>query len=321
MSTESDGVIYTYEVIPNGIYMPDDLDKLPNGLNIFTLPITGSFQCKVDIENIYRYFPLTPGNIVTIKSKFGFRTIQQDKKILTAEDDENFMNQLTLIMSIKTDKTLTKCKYVNVKFFDNNSFQISGLKSVFQINYTINKLANLFRGKFVIYTYPNKKKSHFMWEESSRLVKKTIQFFDQDEIWVNEPTISVINVVFKYMSKINQTQFYYKMQELKLHCKVNDDVVIPFQPDITSPVTIWLPYKEDTRTVIITIYIFESGSITIMACRKLKHIVFAYEFIQKILLENNDYIVKKDLVSIIENDEDIRKYIDLEALYNIADQY
>jgi hypothetical protein len=224
-------------------------------------------------------------------------------------------------MSIKTDKTLSKIKYVNIKFFDNNSFQISGLKSVFQINYTINKLVNLFKGTFTVYIDMKHDKLHYLWEENKELIKQEIRFFEGNEIWVIEPTISVINVSYKHGVKINQTQFYFKMKELQLYGKIDNDVVIPFQPDITSPVSIWLPYKKDSKVVSIRIFIFESGSVTIMACRKLDHVMFAYDFIRNILLEYNEYIVKKDLVSIIENDEEIKKHIDLKALKDVADQY
>jgi len=316
---EHDEYTFAFKAIPNGIYVDENLDTLPSELNIFTLPITGSFSCKINIEHIYRFFPLTPNNIVTIKSGYGIRTIQKDKKILKSNEDDNFMNQITLIMAIKTDHTLTETKFVNVKLFANDSFQISGLKSIFQSNYTINKIINLLRGTFTIYI---NKKTHHLWQESKTIVKKTIGFFNSDDIWIIAPIISVINVTYKYKSKINQIQFYYKMLELKLHGKINSNVAIPYQPDITSPVTVWLPYEnKDGSCVTITIFIFESGSISIMACRSRDHVIHAYEFIHPILMEYDEFIVKKDLMSIIENDEEIKQHIDLTALKNVANLY
>ena len=311
---------YAYLAIPNGIYVDEDLDNLPNELNIFTLPITGSFSCNIDIINIYKYFPLTPDNIVTIKSGYGIRTIQKDKKILKSNEDDNFMNQITLIMIIKTNHLLTENKFVNVKLFANDSFQISGLKSIFQCNYSINKIINLLRGRFSIYT--SKFNTAYMWQENKKIIKKSITFFNEDDVWIIEPLISVINVTYKYKSKINQIQFYYKMLELKLHGKINGNVAIPYQPDITSPVTVWLPYiNKNGTSVTITIFIFESGSISIMACRCREHVIYAYEFIHPILIEYDEFIVKKDLMSIIENDEEIKQYINLEALKNVSKLY
>lgn len=323
MDDLANDTIYMYKAIPNGIYVLEDLSSLPTELKIFTLPITGSFNCLINVENIFRYYPLTLGKIETIKSEFGIRTIQRSKKILESCDDKNFMNQITLIMYIKTDETLLESKYVNVKFSNNGSFQISGLKSIFQCNYSINKLFMLFQGKYTIYTYPNKKQTRSILPIHSNVIKKSIYYLECDDIYIIEPSISVINATYKYKSRINQTQFYLKMQELKLNKKISQDVVIPFQPDIISPVTIWLPYKSDgeVSNTIITIFIFESGSISFMACKKGKHLEYAYNFICNILENYIDYIAKKDLMQIINDDDEIKKYINLDALINVVDLY
>ena len=94
-------MINMQKIIKNGIYVTEDLDNLPEGLNIFTLPITAAFNCNVNIDDIYYYFPLNHSDIITIKSEHGIRTIRPNKKLLNPEDNTIFMNQITIIMLIK----------------------------------------------------------------------------------------------------------------------------------------------------------------------------------------------------------------------------
>ena len=79
--------------------------------------------------------------------------------------------------------------------------------------------------------------------------------------------------------------------------------------------TIWLLHEDGTN---ITLFVFDSGIVSIMACKCREHVIFAYEFITKLLIEQHEYIVKKNIVNIIANDEEIKQYIDMEALARVV---
>ena len=95
------------------------------------------------------------------------------------------------------------------------------------------------------------------------------------------------------------------------------NVTITFQSDIAAPVTISLPFKDGKYIVI---FVFESGIVSLLACKNREHVIFAYDFIVKILVEHHEYIIKKDMLSIIANDEHIKKYIDMKALSALYDK-
>lgn len=323
-------VIYTavtmYNVVHNGQYMTENLSNLPSGTSIFTLPITASFDCMINVDKIYKYYPLYENDIVTIKSAEGIRTLNPKEYAKQGDEFDNFMNQITIIMMISTDETLTDVKAVNIKIFNNGSIQVSGLKSIFQCNYAINKLVNLLKGEYIIYVKnanqdsTKNTQSHNFWTHGC--VKKTIKFIEEseNEIWIIEPTISTINLTYKYRTKINQSQFYYKIKELKLHKIITENVVVLLQTDINSPVSLWLNSSVDSQRYL-TIAIFESGSISIMACKCREDVLYAYNFIINILNEYEDLVSKKSIIPIITNDDEIMKYIDMDALEKVKDMY
>lgn len=323
---DKDGNILTwypvtlYKVIHNGQYMLEDLSNLPNGTSIFTLPITASFDCVVNVEDIYNYYPLHEQDIVTIKSSSGIRTLNAKEYAKQGEELDNFMNQITIIMMIFVDEARVETKAVNIKIFNNGSIQVSGLKSIFQCDFTINKLTNLLKGEYIIYVEKDSIKSCNFWVHGC--IKKVIKFIEDvnDEVWIIEPTISTINLTYKYRTKINQSQFYYKIKELKLHKIITENVVVLLQTDINSPVSLWLNSTVNSQRYL-TIAIFESGSISIMACKCREDILYAYNFIINILNEYEELVSKKNIVPIIKNDEQISQYVDMEALDKVKHLY
>lgn len=312
--------ITLYKVIKNGQYMLENLSNLPKGASIFTLPITASFNTTVNVDNIYNYFPLHKSNIVTIKSSKGIRTLNAKEHAKQGEELDNFMNQITIIMMIFTDESKSETKAVNIKIFNNGSIQVSGLKSIFQCDITINKLVNLLRGKYTIYVKDTETESQKFWTHGCK--KKIIKFIEDvdDEIWIIDPTISTINLTYKYRTKINQSQFYYKIKELKLHKIITENVVVLLQTDINSPVSLWLNSSVNKKRYL-TIAIFESGSISIMACKCREDVMHAYNFIINILNKYEDLVSKKSIVPIIVNDDEINKHIDMDAFEKVKDLY
>jgi len=92
------------------------------------------------------------------------------------------------------------------------------------------------------------------------------------------------------------------------------------QTDINSPVSLWLNSSVDSKRYL-TIAIFESGSISIMACKCREDIIYAYDFIINILNNYEDLVSKKNIVPIIENDNEIMQYVDMVALDKVKNLY
>ena len=59
--------------------------------------------------------------------------------ILSIIEFKNYFEKYVEIKEYKNSKS-NELKDVNIKFFNNNSIQISGLKSIFHCNYALNKL-------------------------------------------------------------------------------------------------------------------------------------------------------------------------------------
>jgi len=312
------------KIITNGIYLDEDLDNLPENIKIFTLPVTTSIiGGTILIENIYKFFPLNKKDIHTIQTKDGIRTLQPTKKHLkNLESVTVFMNQMTIIMKIRNDSFSKQLKDVNIKLFDNNSIQITGLKSVFQCNYSINKLFRLLTGKFCVYIdkdtgLPTKN------IKNNNCEFKKVQFINldnehNDEIYITDVKISTINISCKYSSKINQTHLFFKLQQLKLEKIIPDTTIISLQVDIISALTIWLIHPDGGN---ITIFVFESGKISLMACKNRSHILYAYNFIMNVLKTYHDDIIKKNLIDVVLDDNALKKLIDLNALKKVIDYY
>jgi TATA-box binding protein (TBP) (component of TFIID and TFIIIB) len=90
---------------------------------------------------------------------------------------------------------------------------------------------------------------------------------------------------------------------------------IEYQPDIHAPVHVKIDLGNKKP---VTVFVFESGKILIMAAKKRDNIIDAYNYINKLLTENHDYVVKRNLFQIIANDPELSKLIDLEALSAIV---
>jgi hypothetical protein len=308
---KNENTIWGYKVEPNMMYLHEDLDNLPGKLQIFTLPITASLcEGNFNILNIYNYYPLSLKDIISIQTDSNIRTLIPLKKHLKFNSEiKNFMHQITIIMTIFRDKTCKTTKTVNIKIFANNAIQITGLLSIFQCNYSVNKLLRLLSGQMGMFIDQSTQKVVKLGSPGSKFTP--IRFIDKDQIYISDIKISTINLTYQYCERINQIQFYYKMHELKLKKKIADNITITFQSDIAAPVTISLPYKDEKYIII---FIFESGIISILACKNRAHVIYAFEFIYKILIEQHDYIIMKDILSIIANDEKIKKYVNMKAL-------
>lgn len=309
--------MYIYKVTGNTTYLEEDLDNLPGNLKIFTLPVTTSlYNCDFNLDAIYKYFPLSFDDIISIQSNTSIRTLKPSKKVLKTDSEiKNFMHQFSIVMSIFTDESRTSRKDVNIKLFENNAIQITGLLSIYQCNYSVNKIIRLLKGN----------KGFFFDKISNNLSKigepnsefRIIEFIKMKEnekskdIYITPVYISTINLIYHYRSTVNRTKIFFKLQELKLQDKFPRNINITYQTDITAPVKITFPTTDNKRIVI---FVFESGKISILACKHRQHIIETFNFIHGTLEENYESIINKDILEIIANLPDIKDLIDMDAL-------
>jgi TATA-box binding protein (TBP) (component of TFIID and TFIIIB) len=281
------------------------LSDLPEGIEISVITMTLAINRIFFIENILNFFPLNKKTILSIKSKFKIRTIikiKKCKKISDNDNTNNFFNQITVIMNIPIDYNSEKTKNINIKLFKNGSIQISGLQSINQCNIAINKIISLLEGDY-------------MYIEND--TNKFFRYIEEGNIQIINYKINMINTLFKYSDKINRSQLYLKLLDLKLKNSLDLTTRIKYQPDIHAPVHIKIDLKNKNP---VTGFIFESGNILIMAAKNRENIIDAYNYINQILTENHDFIIKRDLLQIIANDDELNKLIDLEALAQIINE-
>ena len=304
-------LISDFEKNSNKKYIVNNLDILPDGIDIFVITMTCGINQKFFIENILNYYPLNHKNIVTIKSKLRIRNIKKIKKVKkvskkvkkTNTNPDNFFNQITVVLNIPVDYNSDKTKFVNLKLFKSGAIQISGLQSINQCNITINKILNLLIGDYGIF------------EDG---IFKEIRFIESDEIKIINVKVNMINTMFQYTSKINRSQLYIKLVDLKNRNILGNNIRIKYQPDIHAPVHIKIDIGNKKP---ITVFVFESGKILIMAAKKRENIIETYNYINNLLTENHNYIIKKDLFQIIANDPELSALIDLEALAQTIDDF
>ena len=320
-------IINTETVVePGKIYIPDNLKDLPGSMEIFAITLTGSISVMFYIENILDYLQLDQLNISTVKSKKKVRCIKKKKqkksKVIDGSDNlqingnsgtDNFFNQITVVMNIPVDYESTTTKDVNIKLFKNGSIQVSGIKSIPQCNIMINKLVELLKGEYCIFVDEDGTHCPFGTPGSTA---KIIRFIESDHVKILNIKLNMINTMFQYSSKINRSQLYMRLIELKMCSLLDSTTRLKYQPDIHAPVHVKIDLGNKKP---VTVFVFESGKILIMAAKRRENIIDAYNYINKLLEENHEYVVKRNLIEIIANDPDLCKLIDLEALSLVVD--
>jgi len=317
-------------VEPGKIYIQDNLKDLPGSMEIFAITLTGSISVEFYIENILDYLPISSSNILTVKSKNKVRSVKKkkQKKLKVSNPSnpsnptesssqtgltDNFFNQITVEMNIPVDYNSAITKDVNIKLFKNGSIQVSGIKSISQCNIIINKLVELLKGEYCVFVDQDNTHCPFGTPGST---PKIIRFIESDHVKILNIKLNMINTMFQHQSKINRSQLYMRLIELKVTNLLEPSTRLKFQPDIHAPVHVKIDLGNKKP---VTVFVFESGKILIMAAKRRENIIDAYNYINKLLEENHEYVVKRNLIEIIANDSDLCKLIDLEALSLVVD--
>jgi TATA-box binding protein (TBP) (component of TFIID and TFIIIB) len=261
----------------------NEIKALPKGVFISTMCAKCKLTTNLDLNNIYNYLPLDTNDILTVKinnekirSLIPIKEKKRRTKKNTLKKNSPFYNQVTIVVRINEDEEeedLNKVKKLNLKLFKNGSIQISGLKRVSYTNRALNKL--IFRLSQV---------KALLLEDEIREIK----FIESKEIVdVDNFSIYMINSNYKVNMMIDRTNLFKLLLQKKIKASyekcIRACVIVKFTP---------INYNEEEKEI--SIFIFEKGNIIITGARNLNHIVESYNYINNILLEHTDNIIKKD---------------------------
>lgn len=265
-----------------------EVKNLPNGISISTMCASCKLNTRLNIPNIEKYLLLNPDDVLTVKkSKEVMRTLiavknkpkrmkKLDTKTKQKDTSKNhFYNQVTVVVRVTNGqvKDLNEAPKINMKLFRNGSVQMSGCKSIKNINIALNKLiAKLKEVKAKI--------------EDGKIVEKT--FIDEpDMISVKDFKIDMINSNYQVSMQIDRDKLYNLLIKKKIKSS--------YEPCIRACVIIkYVPTVENNEQKEVSVFVFQKGNIIITGARSQSHVLSAYNYMNEILLTHKDEIIKKD---------------------------
>lgn len=288
-----------------------DAYNLPYDLPISTATITCKINVLFDVENIAYYF--NDFDDVLIDKKYGNRsginsvgskkTKNSKKKKRKVKKD--FFNQVSLIfstpmlMGMNMDKLTPKEKEktINVKLFINGSIQMTGCKHLSNIK------------KCLEIVFEKVKKTKAILNEKHQFEKKKflkrVEDLDLDNINFSydltkykEDPYSHLKISNVYMFDIHMinTNFNIGFQikrDVLREMLISNGFDATLDPNVHACVNIKLNIPNQSKTI--SIFVFESGSITIAGSDSCEQILYAYNFINKFILTNYKKILSKPI--------------------------
>ena len=259
-----------------------DLDKLPEEMNISTATITCQFDSTFDLENVGKYMKLSKDRIVYIKYGRDSGTVRslipikekakrKKKKVKVA-----FYNQVTMKV---ISKHKAKDKPTNVKLFKNGSLQLTGCISVENFVDVITIVCEELKNKRAVIELP----------KMNKMILKPFAGTPEnlDVSKVKNIKIRMINSNFSIGFKVNRDQLYQLLLSENVDCR--------YEPCVHACVNLKYYHNKDK----VSIFVFESGAIIITGGKSQEHIIGAYQFITKKLLDNYRRLVKTNIDDIL----------------------
>lgn len=250
----------------------EKLKKLPKGVSISTITLNCKIPTLINITNVKKYLTYNNPELSLQKknqSKKGRKKTKHSKKV-------KFYNQTDVY--VKLDEKTTS----NVKLFQNGTFQITGCKSgeIFKkiIDFVCTKLSE----PRTIYSKKEKK----IIKEDFLIVRKKITFEDIYDI-----KIRMINSNFHPGFQINREKLFSSLLKTGIKCT--------YEPCIHAGVNIKYDYGDD----VISIFVFEGGSVVITGAKCVEHIYGAYKFIKNILASTYKQICKLQFNKYLKEDK------------------
>jgi TATA-box binding protein (TBP) (component of TFIID and TFIIIB) len=261
---------------------------LPYDLDISTSTVTCNLDITFNVENIGLYF--NDFDDVVIGKTYGNRIVNNIvsiKKLISTKKKKrrgkkNFFNQVSLIfrsatlMGLDPNKLSEKerSKVVNVKLFINGSIHMTGCK---YLNNIKNSLAILFE---------KLKTTKAILNNNMEFIEKP--FVDDisklDINKVRDFNIEMINTNFNGLYQINRNKLFQLL--------LDKNIEVTFDPIIHPSVNIKYRLKNFPAKTI-SIFIFESGSITIAGSNSYDEVLEAYKFIGEFIYTNYKNLLTK----------------------------
>ena len=264
-----------------------NMDKIPDKVSISTMSFGCNLGTSFKMKEIYNNLLLNDNNIIAIKSADGIRALDEYKmkfKSTNKNSKKNFYNQNTIIMRIGEDN------FINIKLFKNGSLQMSGCKSLIDVNVALDKLINRLSEKLTIYTIQTESESES--ENSDSIINNEITFVDNiNDFKLIKFKIDFINCNFAVNYLINKVELSKLLLNQKILCTPS-----------SSHACVNIKYKISADKII-SIFVFQTGNIIITGAKAAEHIKEAYIFIVKFLNKNKSQIIKKDISKILTVEE------------------
>ena len=256
--------------------------KLPVGISISTMCGKAKLGTNLDLDTIKKYLKLSKDDILTVKmSKKDMRSIipLKTKKRRTKRKAKlninPFYNQITVVIRVFEGECidLNDEKKINVKLFRNGSVQISGLTNFNNANRALNKLIICLQEIKAIKT-------------DNGIIE--IPFVSNPEnIGIYDFQVYMINSNYKVNMMIDRNKLFNLLLQKKIKAS--------YEKCIRACVIIkYIPSNDNMEEKEVSIFVFEKGNIIITGARNYSHIIDSYNYVNNILIEHVDDIIKKD---------------------------
>lgn len=288
-----------------------DAYNLPYDLPISTATITCKIYVLFDVENIAYYF--NDFDDVLIDKKYGNRSginsvnskKNKSSKKKKRKIKKDFFNQVSLIfstpmlMGMDMDRLTQKEKEktINVKLFNNGSIQMTGCKHLSNIKKCLEIIfERVKKTKAILNEKYQFKKINFL-KKIEDLDLENINFTDDLPKYKGNPydQLKIENVQMFDIHMINTNfniGFQIKRDELK-KLLVDTGFDATLDPNVHACVNIKLNIPNQNKTI--SIFVFESGSITIAGSDSCEQILYTYNFINKFILTNYKQLLSKPI--------------------------
>ena len=275
-----------------------EIYKLPKDVSISTMTIVCKMDTIFNCRNIAKYIDLSPTGILSVThGKAG--DVRTNRSIIVKKSTSGkkkkkknvFYNQVSMYVNVKAKKK----KPVNIKLFLNGSIQMTGCKTIDNAIETLSKvLPELSKVKAIV-DYKEMKIVEKPF--ATNLKKLNIKH-------VKDVRIAMINSNFTIDFKIDRNRLYNLLLSENYDCLY----------DPVKHACVNIKYEHPDK--IISIFVFELGSIIITGARNCAQILDAYNFINKYLLKHYKTIVKNDTLT----NSNIIQWLDLNKGSRDADK-
>ncbi len=287
--------------------------NLPYDLPISTATITCKINVLFDVENIAYYF--NDFDDILIGKKYGNRIINNlvnIKKTKTVKkkkkkQTKDFFNQVSLIfstpmlMGLNMEKLTPKEKEktINVKLFINGSIQMTGCKHLSNIIKCLEILfEKLKKTKAIINENSVFEKKKFFKNVNELDLKNINLTYNLDNYKVDPYTQLDIKNVYMFEIHMINTNFNIGFQikrEVLRELLILNGFNAELDPNVQACVNIKYNIPNLNKTV--SVFVFESGSITIAGSDSCEQIQYTYNFINKFILTNYKKLLSKPITS------------------------